>query len=72
MKDHTHLAQIPIRVGEDLLSIMENAYDMGYKDAMDDSDWYDIPSENMTVEQLRRAVKDLRKYIADNKLEDGK
>lgn len=30
----------------------------------DDTDWYDIPADEMTVGQLRRAVKDLRKESA--------
>ena len=28
-------------------------------------DWYDIPSEEMTLEQARQAVKDLRKNLAE-------
>lgn len=27
-------------------------------------DWYDIPSEQMTLEQARQAVKELRKELA--------
>lgn len=28
--------------------------------------WYDVPSDEMTLEQARQAVKDLRKYVMDN------
>ena len=30
------------------------------------ADWHDIPSDEMTLEQARQAVKELRKYIMDN------
>ena len=29
------------------------------------SEWYDIPSEEMTLEQVRSAVKELRKKVAE-------
>lgn len=28
-------------------------------------DWYDVPSDEMTLEQARQAVKDLRKKVAE-------
>ena len=32
---------------------------------MTKEDWYDVPSEEMTLEQARQAVKDLRKELAE-------
>ena len=29
-------------------------------------DWHDVPSDEMTLEQARQAVKDLRKFVMDN------
>ena len=29
-------------------------------------DWYDVPSDEMTLEQAKQAVKDLRKFVMDN------
>ena len=29
-------------------------------------DWYDVPSDEMTLEQARQAVKDLRKKLAED------
>lgn len=34
MKDYNNLSKVDIRVGEDLFSIMRNAYEVGYDDAM--------------------------------------
>jgi hypothetical protein len=36
------------------------------KDVDDWADWHDIPSDEMTEEQLRSAVKDLRKSVIEN------
>lgn len=39
---------------------------VGYVDIPDEkNDWYDVPSDEMTLEQARQAVKDLRKKLAE-------
>ena len=39
---------------------------VGYVDIPDkENDWHDIPADEMTLEQARQAVKDLRKKLAE-------
>lgn len=38
---------------------------VGYVDIPDKNDWHDVPSDEMTLEQARQAVKDLRKKLAE-------
>lgn len=39
---------------------------VGYVDIPDkENDWRDVPSDEMTLEQARQAVKDLRKKLAE-------
>jgi hypothetical protein len=43
------------------------AFDMAIKALEQEpcEDWYDVPSDEMTIEQARQAVKDLRKKLAE-------
>lgn len=38
---------------------------VGYVDIPNENDWYDVSSDEMTLEQARQAVKDLRKKLAE-------
>lgn len=48
----------------------KDGYELGFKDgekaAATKREWYDIPSDEMTLEQARQAVKDLRMVIHRN------
>lgn len=40
---------------------------VGYVDIPDEkNDWHDVPSDEMTLEQARQAVKNLRKKLAEH------
>lgn len=47
---------------------IQEALDMAIKalDRQPCEDWYDVPSDEMTLEQARQAVKDLRKKLVDH------
>lgn len=47
---------------DDLVKCFE---DLGMFEQGSCEDWYDIPSDEMTLEQTRQAVKDLRKKLAE-------
>ena len=37
MKDYNNLSKVSISMGEDIFSIMKDAYDVGYDDAMEEA-----------------------------------
>lgn len=46
---------------------------VGYVDIPDEkNDWYDVPSDEMTLEQARQAVKGLRKKLVEHLDQDSK
>ena len=69
MKDYAVLDDLIPKTQELHRAIFDKGYEQGQKDILEQQpckDWHDVPSDEMTLEQARQAVKDLRKKLAED------